>query len=282
MITVFSVMYNVYAENQFNNAILEPFNDTNIVAVGKIIHVINVISDNKTQYNVTIEKYLKNPQPSELMNVTGVGIMKKITNFDEVKYYNMPIFESGDRVFLYLNNIGGQYAISPFSFSIAKSISPSPPNYVDFTSYKTTYYGNDVITISGMIEKGYLYRSVAELGSNSTVSIVVTNPHGQKYLQDEISVQPNGSFDYEFKVKGKYGVSGSYEYSILVGTGLTGGAFEYVAYPLQQFESGITAKDVKCNIGFQNVVKVENGSPACVKPDTANTLIERGWAKALQ
>ncbi|MHB8546696.1 MAG: hypothetical protein ACYDAJ_08015 [Nitrosotalea sp.] len=282
MISVFSVMYNASAEKQLNNAISIPFNDSSIVAVGKIIHATSIVSDNKTQYNVTIEKYLKNPQSSELMNVTGDGIVKKITNFDEVKYYNTPIFEEGDRVFLYLNNIKGQYTISPFSFSITKGISPSPPDYVDFTNYKTTYYGNDVITVSGVIEKGYLYRSVAELGSNSTVSIVVTNPHGEKYLYDEINVQPNGSFDYKFKVKGKYGVNGTYEYGVLVGTSLTGGTFEYVAYPLQQFKSGIAAKDVTCNIGFQNVVKAEDGSPACVKPDTSNILIERGWAKPVQ
>ena len=47
--------------------------------------------------------------------------------------------------------------------------------------------------------------------------------------------------------------------------------------PLQQFKSGIKAEDVKCKEGLQLVIKAEDGSPACVKPDTAQTLIMRGW-----
>jgi hypothetical protein len=36
-----------------------------------------------------------------------------------------------------------------------------------------------------------------------------------------------------------------------------------------------------CNTGFVHIIKKENSSPACVKPDTAQKLIERGWAKIL-
>lgn len=48
--------------------------------------------------------------------------------------------------------------------------------------------------------------------------------------------------------------------------------------PLQQLKSGIPASDVQCTQGLELVIKIENGSPACVKPDTAQKLIERGWA----
>lgn len=47
--------------------------------------------------------------------------------------------------------------------------------------------------------------------------------------------------------------------------------------PLKQFKSGILANDVKCDDRFTLVIKLEDGSPACVKPDTANILVERGW-----
>lgn len=49
--------------------------------------------------------------------------------------------------------------------------------------------------------------------------------------------------------------------------------------PLKQFKSGITANDVKCNSGLWLVTKTEDGSPACVRPDTAYILIHHGWAK---
>jgi len=47
--------------------------------------------------------------------------------------------------------------------------------------------------------------------------------------------------------------------------------------PLKQYESGLAAKDVKCEQGLQLVIKAKDGSPACVKQDTVQKLIERGW-----
>jgi len=38
------------------------------------------------------------------------------------------------------------------------------------------------------------------------------------------------------------------------------------------------AGDPICNQGFVGVLKTEDGSPVCVKPETAKTLVERGWA----
>ena len=51
--------------------------------------------------------------------------------------------------------------------------------------------------------------------------------------------------------------------------------------PLQQFKSGIPASDVKCADGLTLVIKSEDGSPACVKSDTVQKLIERSWAKEI-
>ncbi len=51
--------------------------------------------------------------------------------------------------------------------------------------------------------------------------------------------------------------------------------------PLQQFKSGIAAKNVICMQGFVHVVKANGGSPACVKSDTASKLVARGWALSM-
>ncbi|MGI0073916.1 MAG: hypothetical protein ACREA3_08895, partial [Nitrosotalea sp.] len=45
-----------------------------------------------------------------------------------------------------------------------------------------------------------------------------------------------------------------------------------------QFKSGTLAQDIKCGQGFQLIIKLEDGSPACVKPDTAIVLVEHRWA----
>jgi hypothetical protein len=50
--------------------------------------------------------------------------------------------------------------------------------------------------------------------------------------------------------------------------------------PLKQFKSGIQANKVNCQIGLQLILKAEDGTPACVTPDTSKILIERGWAKS--
>src|SRR3989442_382689 len=49
--------------------------------------------------------------------------------------------------------------------------------------------------------------------------------------------------------------------------------------PLRQIASGVAPKDVTCKSGFALVLKAEDQSPACVKPETVQILIWTGWAK---
>lgn len=53
---------------------------------------------------------------------------------------------------------------------------------------------------------------------------------------------------------------------------------EYVGVdkPLKQMAHGIAPENVTCNQGLVLIIK-HNDSPACVRPDTAVTLEERGW-----
>lgn len=48
--------------------------------------------------------------------------------------------------------------------------------------------------------------------------------------------------------------------------------------PLKQFKSGVAANDVKCKQDLQLVIKIEDGSPACVTSSTALALESHGWA----
>ncbi|TLX93406.1 MAG: hypothetical protein E6K91_08710, partial [Thaumarchaeota archaeon] len=52
--------------------------------------------------------------------------------------------------------------------------------------------------------------------------------------------------------------------------------------PLKQFKSGIAANDIKCEQGLQLVIKAEDGSPSCVKPQTVQKLVEHRWGWAMQ
>jgi len=56
---------------------------------------------------------------------------------------------------------------------------------------------------------------------------------------------------------------------------------EYVGVdpPLKQVAQGIAPHQVICKQGLELIIKY-NGSPACVKPETAEKLAERGWGGA--
>ena len=47
--------------------------------------------------------------------------------------------------------------------------------------------------------------------------------------------------------------------------------------PLKQFKSGVSMMNITCGEGLVLMIKKENGSPACVTPQTSVKLIERGW-----
>ena len=49
--------------------------------------------------------------------------------------------------------------------------------------------------------------------------------------------------------------------------------------PLKQLASGVDPRQIQCDLGFLLIIKSEDGTPACVRPDTAQKLVERGWAK---
>ena len=48
--------------------------------------------------------------------------------------------------------------------------------------------------------------------------------------------------------------------------------------PKQQMKTGILPSAVECNEGLELIFKSSDIYPACVKPLTAEKLIERGWA----
>lgn len=50
--------------------------------------------------------------------------------------------------------------------------------------------------------------------------------------------------------------------------------------PHQQFKSGVNSTDVQCTSDFYLIIKAVDNSPACVTYQTAQKLVQRGWAKS--
>lgn len=64
------------------------------------------------------------------------------------------------------------------------------------------------------------------------------------------------------------------------GVTITGGGPQNVQpplSPLKQFKSGIPAGKVVCKQGFQLILKKENNSPACIKPEDVLKFLARSW-----
>ena len=55
----------------------------------------------------------------------------------------------------------------------------------------------------------------------------------------------------------------------------------FVLSPREQIVSGVLSDNVQCSDGLVLVKKLSDNSPACVKFDTAQKLVERGWASAI-
>ena len=49
--------------------------------------------------------------------------------------------------------------------------------------------------------------------------------------------------------------------------------------PLKQFKTGVQAENIQCNANLVLISKLEDGTPACVKSETVQKLVKRGWAK---
>ena len=78
------------------------------------------------------------------------------------------------------------------------------------------------------------------------------------------------------------GMTGSYLFEITSDTGTSYGigftVKDYPDPPLKQFMSGIVIEEIECRDSLVLVAK-NDGSPACVKEQTKERLIERGWIK---
>lgn len=60
--------------------------------------------------------------------------------------------------------------------------------------------------------------------------------------------------------------------------GIPCGDLRPIPSPLKQLELGTESKHVLCHDNFVLVFKALDGSPACVRPETREKLIARGWA----
>ncbi|SRR5579885_630020 len=134
---------------------------------------------------------------------------------------------------------------------------------------KDAYFPGDFITV-----QGHTYTN------DTKVTVELEKDHKLIVKSVDVPITENGTFISNLTIP-KDSVK---TWSVVI-VSSNGGTLtldpNFEPFPLKQFQSGIVTKDVICKQGLQLIGKNENAAPVCVKPDTANVLIERGWAKML-
>ncbi|MDH2908287.1 MAG: hypothetical protein PXX83_09370 [Candidatus Nitrosotalea sp.] len=125
------------------------------------------------------------------------------------------------------------------------------------------------VTISNANKPGIIYQAVQP--GTATVNITLPYYAKNQTATDYSNIYYNASKSFSFTILNQSETPPQHAY------GGGGPVVTITLDPLEQFKSGISAKDVTCKEGLQLVIKAEDGSPACVKYDTAQKLIEREW-----
>lgn len=163
-----------------------------------------------------------------------------------------------------------------------------PIETISLSTDKSSYHNGDSILISG---------KVSNFIPNEQVTVWITNLQGIAVAISHIETESSDNFSTSiasggglwesgntYKVYAQYGSRSSVASTDIVfdtqnSTKVHVSQNSIVA-PLKQMKSGISADNVQCSANLVLVIKTEDGSPACVKSDTATKLSARGWSQS--
>ena len=124
---------------------LELYLENEVILIGEIISAEEFSKQGHTRYDIKVEKYLKNPQPSNDITAFGGGTKSgPVSSIDKV-------FDKGDRVFLLLNSNNGNYQISIYSVW-AESFNPDSDFIISpLKLYKAGIPADDIVCKNALI-----------------------------------------------------------------------------------------------------------------------------------
>ena len=272
---------------------------------------------NQTRYDVQVEAYYKDPQDSKLVTVYGYakgiyyGQDPTYDVGDRVFLYLIKkngFYQTQFPSFKLDNNCDARpmvpMSVLPFEGpEIAGPAGGSPFDFVDSGgSKRLTYMIGEKIHIN-FVATNYLpmvkYTTLNFLIKTDNNTKLVFNDTKQIMLPACDGNVPV-SWDFVPENRGSYSVYANMSSSInMGGTGLlfteprmadgflvkdnpSGVKIDTSPYPilspLKQFKSGISPLNVKCSANYTLVIKKEDGSPACVKKNDTDNLMNKGWA----
>lgn len=276
-----------------------------LIITGKILSISNIPDKNLTTYDFKIIRYVTSPQSLQIINATANSTTTSAIHD----------FHVGDYVQVYLTPVPNGYVISPYSFKLNESCNFVGPDYTSLiyshisgVAISTKFFDSKGDIVEPMPNKDLFFQT--SLNNNTPMNktdaeVILTREGNSTPVFDEkkeFDVKPCSVPDVLWKFvlpqSGIYVIkymqfsriyenkiffdNSTFTYSFITPKNYTEISDIPHLSPLKQIESGVSIKDVTCKQGFQLIFKAEEGSPVCVKPDTVNILIERGWAKASQ
>jgi hypothetical protein len=245
------------------------------------------------QYQVSIEKFLKNPQNFDSVTVRQPAMSLApgaIGGFDE--------FKAGDRVLFYIQHLDGNNTYAPESFLIPQSCTGNDvlmqPRFELGNEFYTLQNGKrlDDNYTAGVPIQFVWNRDTRTLDGKSydvLVWITKTTSNGAETVFNKTvhtaskPCQWVASAKWEFTPQqGEYGMDLKIKENNTI-TDMSNSKFSVKSgaknmSPLGQFKSGISASKIQCPSELELVIKSSDGTPACLKPSTAQKLAGRGWA----
>lgn len=242
------------------------------------------------EYTVDIEEFLKSPQTSNTITMLEATV-------GGVPGRNVSIggFEMGDRVLFFVPKIDGTNQYSPESFEIpkqcdAKSVLEQSRVFLfnDFKIMQDGFEKNNNFVANKPIEFVYNKDLDTLEGSGFDVDIKIRkiiDSDWKTALDEQIHAESKpcewtATASWEFvPTGGRYSMQmhaseGNGNGGETVSGGFTVKEFDF---PLKQYKSGISTREIQCNDSLVLVTK-HDGSPACVTLETNKKLVERGWA----
>lgn len=152
---------------------------------------------------------------------------------------------------------------------------------------KDSYGKGEVVRISGEIQSP----SGFTVSKDIPITIVIINNVLQKTMET-LKTYPstNGNFavadipttNSSWKSSGTYTVTASYGN---FANATTAFSFEMgdsnLLSPLKQSKLGVPQDKIECRSDLQSIVKTEDNSTVCVKPQTVPILVEQGWTRTV-
>ncbi|HET6459034.1 MAG TPA: plastocyanin/azurin family copper-binding protein [Nitrosopumilaceae archaeon] len=171
--------------------------------------------------------------------------------------------------------------------NVGSSSKVQPVDTISFSTDKSSYHNGDSILISGKVSN-FIPNEQVTVWITNLQGIAVAIAHVETESSDDFSTSiPSGGGLWEFgntyKVYAQYGSRSSvastdisFEPQIYTKVNVS----QITLAPLKQIKSGISVDNVQCDTDLVLVIKTEDGSPACVKSDTATKLFARGWSQS--